>query len=424
MGHKVHPNGFRLGVYRNWEAKWFAPDKEYKPLLLEDVRLRRMLMIRLKNAGLARIETARSSSALTITLHTAKPGIVIGKGGTSVDQLRDELEKITGKRVRVTIQEIKKPELSAQLVAENVAAQLEKRIAFRRAIKQSLMKTMRAGAQGVKIRVKGRLGGSEMARVEWNREGRVPLHTLKADIDFGQTEAKTTFGRIGVSAWVYTGNFPTEAPPKPQAAVEEPADTGVPVGAAIAEAPTPLAELLQAAVAARRVMTRFVRRGGQVFIRVFPDKSVTKKPAETRMGSGKGAPEGWVAVIKPGRVLFEMGGVTPEMAKRAFQLAAYKLPLKTRTLGIKSGVKAAADVKIKGPAELKPGEGVEGIAGAGAAPVAAGAAAAAARGPKAAPGAAPSIKPAPGAAPKAAPGAAPRAAAAAPAKPAKGGGKK
>src|SRR6267143_2951278 len=245
MGHKVHPNGFRLGVYRNWEAKWFAPDKEYKPLLLEDVRLRRMPMIRLKNAGLARIETERSSSALTITLHTAKPGIVIGKGGTSVDQLRDELEKTTGKRVRVTIQEIKKPELSAQLVAENVAAQLEKRIAFRRAIKQSLMKTMRAGAQGVKIRVRGRLGGSEMARVEWNREGRVPLHTLKADIDFGQTEAKTTFGRIGVSAWVYTGNFPTEAPPKAAAAVEEPIDAGVPV----TDAPSPLAELVQAAVA-------------------------------------------------------------------------------------------------------------------------------------------------------------------------------
>ncbi len=245
MGHKVHPNGFRLGVYRNWEAKWFAPDKEYKPLLLEDVRLRRMLLARLKNAGVARIETERSSSALTITLHTAKPGIVIGKGGTSVDQLRDELEKTTGKRVRVTIQEIKKPELSAQLVAENVAAQLEKRIAFRRAIKQSLMKTMRAGAQGVKIRVRGRLGGSEMARVEWNREGRVPLHTLKADIDFGQTEAKTTFGRIGVSAWVYTGNFPTEAPPKPAAAVEEPVDAGIPV----ADVPSPLAELVQAVVA-------------------------------------------------------------------------------------------------------------------------------------------------------------------------------
>jgi large subunit ribosomal protein L16 len=172
--------------------------------------------------------------------------------------------------------------------------------------------------------------------------------------------------------------------------------------------------------AARRVMTRFVRRGGQVFIRIFPDKSVTKKPAETRMGSGKGAPEGWVAVVKPGRVLFEMGGVTPEMAKRAFQLAAYKLPMNTRTLGIKSGVKAAADVKIKGPAELKPGEGVEGVPGlAGAVPAVqdSARAAAPARGPKAAPGAAPSAKAAPAAA---APGPTARDSARA-AKPAKGG---
>jgi small subunit ribosomal protein S3 len=256
VGHKVHPNGFRLGVYRNWEAKWFAPDKEYKALLLEDIRLRRMLLARLKNAGVARIETERSSSALTVTLHTAKPGIVIGKGGTSVDQLRDELEKRTGKRVRVTIQEIKKPELSAQLVAENVAAQLEKRIAFRRAIKQSLMKTMRAGAQGVKIRVKGRLGGSEMGRIEWNREGRVPLHTLKADIDFGQTEAKTTFGRIGVSAWVYTGNFPTEAPPRVvPAAAEEPVDGGVPLAASLPPIPAPVAELMPVEAVAQTVAT-------------------------------------------------------------------------------------------------------------------------------------------------------------------------
>ena len=173
--------------------------------------------------------------------------------------------------------------------------------------------------------------------------------------------------------------------------------------------------------AARRVMTRFVRRGGQVFIRVFPDKGVTKKPAETRMGSGKGTPEGWVAVIKPGRVLFEMGGVSPEMAKRAFQLAAYKLPMKTRTVGIKSGVKAAVDVKIKGAAEAKPGEGGE--AGAGAGAIAA-PAAAAAKGPKAAPGAAPAAKPAPGAAPAAKAAGKGAAAAAAPAKPAKGGGKK
>ncbi len=246
MGHKVHPNGFRLGVYRNWESKWFAPDKEYRDLLLEDVRLRTMLLNRLKNAGVARIETERSASALTITLHTAKPGIVIGKGGTSVDQLRDELEKMTRKRVRVTIQEIKKPELSAQLVAESVAAQLEKRIAFRRALKQALMKTMRAGAQGAKIRVKGRLGGSEMARVAGAREGRVPLHTLKADIDFGQTEARTTFGRIGVSAWVYTGDFPTE-PLRRKAAAEEPAEGEVSLAATLAEAPAQGADLLEVA---------------------------------------------------------------------------------------------------------------------------------------------------------------------------------
>jgi len=289
LGHKVHPNGFRLGVYRNWEAKWFAPDKEYKPLLLEDVRLRRMLMARLKNAGIARIETERSSSALTITLHTAKPGIVIGKGGTSVDQLRDELEKTTGKRVRVTIQEIKKPELSAQLVAENVAAQLEKRIAFRRAIKQSLMKTMRAGAQGVKIRVRGRLGGSEMARVEWNREGRVPLHTLKADIDFGQTEAKTTFGRIGVSAWVYTGNFPTEAPPKPAAAVEEPIDAGIPVG----DVPSPLAELVQAVVAPAPVAVETVATPVPVATAEAPaakPKRATRTTKATSAADGGEAP--------------------------------------------------------------------------------------------------------------------------------------
>jgi small subunit ribosomal protein S3 len=278
MGHKVHPNGFRLGVYRNWEAKWFAPDKEYKDLLLEDVRLRRMLVNRLKNAGVARIETERSASALTITLHTAKPGIVIGKGGTSVDQLRDELEKRTGKRVRVTIQEIKKPELSAQLVAENVAAQLEKRIAFRRAIKQALMKTMRAGAQGVKIRVKGRLGGSEMARIEWNREGRVPLHTLKADIDFGQTEAKTTFGRIGVSAWVYTGDFPTEAPPRAAAAIEETQEGQVPLAAALPEVPQPVAELAPASVEAVAQP-----------VAPAPAEAAAEKPKRTRARATKAA---------------------------------------------------------------------------------------------------------------------------------------
>ena len=208
MGHKVNPIGFRLGVYRNWDARWYA-DKEYTKLLHEDLAMRRLIGGRLRNAGVARIETERSANQLTVIIHTAKPGIVIGKQGQSVDALRDELERISGKKVRVTIHEIKTPELDAALVAENVASQLEKRIAFRRALKQTLMRSMRAGAKGVKIQVSGRLGGSEMSRREWDRDGRVPLHTLRANVDYGQAEARTTFGRIGVQAWLYLGDFVT-----------------------------------------------------------------------------------------------------------------------------------------------------------------------------------------------------------------------
>ena len=208
MGQKVNPIGFRVGVYRNWDARWYA-DKEYTKLLHEDIAMRRLITGRLRNAGLARIETERSANQLTIVIQTAKPGIVIGKQGASVDALRDELERISGKKVRVTIHEIKTPELDAKLVAENVASQLEKRIAFRRAIKQTIMRTMRAGAKGVKIQVSGRLGGSEMSRREWDRDGRVPLHTLRANIDYGQAEARTTFGRIGVTCWIYKGDFVT-----------------------------------------------------------------------------------------------------------------------------------------------------------------------------------------------------------------------
>ncbi len=207
MGQKVHPNGFRLGVYRNWDARWFASGPEYTKLLQEDLAMRQLIASRLKNASVARIETERSANQLTVIIHTAKPGIVIGRSGASVDALRDNLERISGKKVRVTIQEIKTPELDAQLLAENVANQLEKRIAFRRAVKQSVMRSMRAGAKGVRIQVSGRLGGGDMSRREWDRDGRVPLHTLRADIDFGQAEAKTTFGQIGVSAWIYRGDF-------------------------------------------------------------------------------------------------------------------------------------------------------------------------------------------------------------------------
>jgi len=208
MGQKVNPIGFRLGVYRQWDSRWYA-DRDYTKLLHEDLAMRKLIGSRLRNAGVARIETERSANQLTVIIQTAKPGIVIGKQGASVDALRDELERISGKKVRVTIHEIKTPELDAKLVAENVASQLEKRIAFRRALKQTVMRTMRAGAKGVKLEVSGRLGGAEMSRREWDRDGRVPLHTLRANIDYGQAEARTTFGRIGVTCWIYKGDYVT-----------------------------------------------------------------------------------------------------------------------------------------------------------------------------------------------------------------------
>jgi len=204
LGHKVHPNAFRLGVFRPWEANWFANPKDYTKMLHEDLEMRRVILARLRNAGIAKIETERSSNAqLTVTIHTAKPGIVIGKGGSSVDQLREDLEKRFGNRVRISIQEIKQPELDAQLVAENIASQIERRISYKRAMKQAILRTMRSGAKGVRIYCGGRLRGAEMARREWDREGRVPLHTLRADIDFGRATAKTTFGAIGVKCWIY-----------------------------------------------------------------------------------------------------------------------------------------------------------------------------------------------------------------------------
>ena len=245
MGQKVNPIGFRLGVYRNWDARWYA-DKEYTKLLHEDLAMRRLITGRLRNAGLARIETERSANQLTIIIQTAKPGIVIGKQGASVDALRDELERISGKKVRVTIHEIKTPELDAKLVAENVASQLEKRIAFRRAIKQSIMRTMRAGAKGVRIQVSGRLGGSEMSRREWDRDGRVPLHTLRANIDYGQAEARTTFGRIGVTVWMYKGDFVTATGepilPGSDGRAREDGEAEAPARGRRAAAPAPVAE--------------------------------------------------------------------------------------------------------------------------------------------------------------------------------------
>lgn len=206
LGQKVHPVGFRLGYIKTWTSKWYA-DKDYAKLLHEDLKIRKIVKAKLFHAGVSRVEIDRSANQVKINIFTARPGIIIGRKGAEVDKLKVELEAISKKPVYINIKEIKKPELDSQLVAESVALQLEKRIAYRRAMKKSVTTALRLGALGIKISCAGRLAGSEIARTEWYREGRVPLHTLRADIDFGFAEAKTTYGQIGVKVWIYKGDI-------------------------------------------------------------------------------------------------------------------------------------------------------------------------------------------------------------------------
>jgi small subunit ribosomal protein S3 len=205
MGQKVHPIGFRLGVIKTWDSRWFS-QKNYAQLLHEDIKIRKIVKERLMHAGVSKIEIERAGQKAKINIHTARPGIIIGKKGAEVDKLKKDLEAMTGKQMYINIQEIRRPELDAQLVAENIALQLERRIAFRRAMKKAVTSALRLGAQGIKITCSGRLAGAEIARTEWYREGRVPLHTLRADIQYGFHEAKTTMGQIGVKVLIYRGD--------------------------------------------------------------------------------------------------------------------------------------------------------------------------------------------------------------------------
>ena len=206
MGQKVHPTGFRLGISKDWRSRWFAK-KDFPALLKEDELLRTYLKTRLGHAAIADIQIDRKPGKVVVTIHTGRPGVVIGKKGTEVDKLRDELAQLTGKEVGVNVEEIKRPELSAQLVADNIANQLAQRVSFRRAMKRAVQSAMRMGAGGIKIKCGGRLGGAEIARVEGYHEGRVPLHTLRADIDYATSTAKTTFGTIGVKVWIFKGEI-------------------------------------------------------------------------------------------------------------------------------------------------------------------------------------------------------------------------
>ena len=205
MGQKVHPIGFRLGVIKDWNSRWYANKRNYADLLHEDLEIRKLIKERFYTAGISKVEIERAANRCKVTVHTSRPGMVIGKGGAEVDKLRKDLEKLGGKQYQINIVEVKTPETDAQLVAENIAFQLEKRISFRRAMRQAQQRALRLGAKGIKVAGSGRLGGAEIARTEWNPEGNVSLHTLRADIDYGFAEAAPPIGQIGVKVWIYKG---------------------------------------------------------------------------------------------------------------------------------------------------------------------------------------------------------------------------
>jgi small subunit ribosomal protein S3 len=218
VGQKVHPKGFRLGVIEGWDSRWYAR-REYAELLHEDLKVRNFLKKRLYHAGVSKIEIERAANKAKINIHTARPGIVIGKKGAEIEKLKSELQRLTAKETFINIHEVRRPDVDAQLVSENVALQLERRVAFRRAMKEAVARAMRMGALGVRIQSSGRLGGSEIARREWYREGRVPLHTLRADVNYGMAEAKTTYGVIGVRVWIFRGEVLTRQEEEQRAAL-------------------------------------------------------------------------------------------------------------------------------------------------------------------------------------------------------------
>jgi len=296
MGQKINPIGFRLGINRTWDSRWFADNAEYGQLLHEDLKIRKYLMDELKQAGIAKVVIERPHKKCRVTIHSARPGLIIGKKGADIEKLRKKLSEMTNSETHLNIVEVRKPEVDATLVAQSIAQQLERRIAFRRAMKRAVQSAMRLGAEGIKITCAGRLGGAEIARTEWYREGRVPLHTLRADIDYGTAEAETAYGICGIKVWIFKGEILEHDPMASE----------------------------------RRAITRYMKRAGRVWIRVFPDVPVTAKPTEVRMGKGKGSVEYWACKVKPGRIMFEIDGVSEEIAREALRLGSAKLSVTTR----------------------------------------------------------------------------------------------
>ncbi len=304
MGQKVNPHGLRVGVIKDWDSRWFANKKDFGATLVEDYNLRKTLKKQLYNFGISKIEIERDGKKVRISIHCAKPGLVIGKGGSEIEKLKAQCEKMLNKPVNINIVEVKAPELDAQLTAENIAQQLEKRISFRRAMKQSIGNAMRRGAKGIKIMCSGRLGGAEIRETSPQRRRQkimlMPKRVKYRRVHRGRMTGKAlrgnkvTYGEYGLQAtepaWITSNQIE----------------------------------------AARVAMTRYCKRFGKVWIKIFPDKPITARPAETRMGKGKGNVEYWVAVVKPGRVMFELAGVDEATAREAMRLAANKLPIKCK----------------------------------------------------------------------------------------------
>ncbi len=285
MGHKVHPIGFRIGVIRDWQAKWYA-DKHYADFVQEDIKLRQAIHAGYPEAGVSQVEIHRQANEVLITIQTSRPGVVIGRGGQRVDEMRLHLEKTIGKRVRLNIIEIHQPELDATLVAKTVAEQIGRRIAYRRAMKQAISRTIQAGARGVRISCAGRLGGAEIARRQTMHEGRVPLHTLRADIDYGFVEARTTLGRIGVKVWVYRGDILPE--PKIEKAAEIPEELAA--GGGEEAAPLAITEEVAAPVTAAEQVEAPAQPVAAESVEAAPAVEAEEKPAKPKARKAKAAP--------------------------------------------------------------------------------------------------------------------------------------
>ena len=331
MGHKVHPMGFRIGVIRDWQAKWYA-DKHYAEFLQEDMKLRKGIQDRYAEASVSMVEIERQANKVSITIHTSRPGIVIGRGGQRVDETRTYLEKLVGKKVQLNIQEIQRPELDAYLVAKNIAEQIERRIAYRRAMKQTTVRVMQAGAKGVRVSAGGRLGGAEIARTLTMHEGQVPLHTLRADIDYGFVEAKTVMGRIGIKVWIYKGDILPEL--KHEEAEEAPTEAVVePVAEVVAQA-APVAVEKPVEVIAEEPVKPAVRR------RTAPVAAKTEE-AET-------APAAEV-VEKPARATRKraVAAAQAEPASEEKEAKPAKAPVKRRTKAAAPAEPAAEEKEAK-----------------------------------------------------------------------------